>query len=154
MIGKTWIFDPEKHRWLPGPELKHRRYNHGCFSVKDESQNITEIYVTGGYCPGCGERLASTEVLRINGSEENWHWSDVQDLPHEIMNFNAAIGSREGVYLGYNVGGNGVNGIEDTIYGLRKTNQGLQWDEVRKINSPSYYHSVVNAPSSYIVPFC
>ena len=93
-------------------------------------------------------------MLRINGPEENWYWSDVQDLPHGIMNFNAAIGSREGVYLGYNVAGSTVNGIEDTIFGLRKTNQDLQWDEVLKIDSPTYYHSVINAPSNYPVPLC
>ena len=98
--------------------------------------------------------MASTEVLNLEVPENQRSWSDSQDLPHGIANFNAMVGSREGMYLGYSVGGIRAPVNENTIYGLRKNSTGgLQWDVVSKMHFPRYYHSVVNAPL-YLVPSC
>lgn len=152
MTAKTWIFEPSKNTWTEGPALKQKRYLHGCFTVKDKNQIINEIYVTGGHCNGCGGQLASTEQLSLNGPTDDWEWSNSQNLPHGIMNINAAVESREGEYMGYNVGGY-KDKIVDTVYGLRKTDNGLVWEELSKLKLPTYYHSVVNAPAS-IIPSC
>ena len=97
--------------------------------------------------------MTSTEVLSLSGSSDNWAWSNSQNLPLGLVNQNGAVASRADVYLGFNVGGTSLPAIDDTIYGLRQTNQGLQWEEVRKLNAGTYYHSVVNAPSN-IIPSC
>ena len=121
--------------------MKKVRFNHGCFSVK-QNGNVSNVYVFGGT-----GAMKSTEVLDVN----DLTWSDGPDLPIGIYG-NAGVESNDNQYLGFSVGGyNG--GCKNTIYGLQKSGDNLKWVTFQSMNEPRHYASAVNVPSS-LLSFC
>ena len=153
--------------------MKKVRFNHGCFSVK-QNGNVSNVYVFGGY-PG---PMKSTEVLNVN----DLTWSDGPDLPIGVHG-NAGVESNDNQYLGFSVGGTTLvrNGrrryqhtntrtkyqyqehqyqehnirysYKNTIYGLQKSGENEKWIAFKSMNEPRYLASAVNVPSS-LLTFC
>ena len=132
--------------WSNGPRLSNKRYDHGCFSIKDNNM-ITEIVVMGGYGSGY---LSSTEILDVNSMT----WRTGPALPISVSS-NKGVQSEVGPYLGFSTGGSDWRGqVQNKICGLRKTNGiSFKWEEVHSMTTARLGHSVVNAPKS-LLPNC
>ena len=133
------------------------RYNHGCFSVKENGVS-TLVVVVGGYAASGGYELL-TEVLKIS---ENV-WQAGPNLPYGIVE-NKGVESNSCQYLGFTVGGFGSGALIDgavyhthkSILGLKKIKENdYQWVPAGEMHAPREGHTVVNAWSlSPIVPNC
>lgn len=131
--------------WSNGPRLSNKRYDHGCFSIKDNNM-ITEIVVMGGYDSG---RLSSTEILDVNSMT----WTTGPALPISVYG-NKGVQSEVGPYLGFSTGGVGNGQVQRKIFGLKKTNgNSFKWKEVHSMTTGRWVHSVVNVPKS-LLPNC
>jgi len=80
------IFSPKNGIWSKGPEMMHRRRNHGCAIVTIGGQQ--GLLVAGGYNP---EEffLDSVEFLSFSAGDRSWQ---------KLSSFNTARGSRLGLF--------------------------------------------------------
>ena len=139
------------NNWSNGPSLSTKRFNHGCFRIKDNSV-ITEIVVMGGYGSRYLSKIlsrSSTEILDVNSMT----WRTGPALPFSVID-NKGVQSEVGPYLGFSIGGFGNWQYQRKIFGLKKTNgNSFKWEEVHGMTTARYWHTVVNVPKS-LLPNC
>ena len=70
--NKTWFFNHQNERWIPGPDLGTGRCYHTAGIVKDRETNEEFVAVVGGYYDD--DNLQSVELLNLH-SKENASWS-------------------------------------------------------------------------------
>ena len=121
--------------------MKHKRRNHGCFSVKEQGK-VTKVYVFGGN--DGSSLLTSTEVLNVS----DLTWSDGPSLPYPMYG-NAGVSSNDKKYEGFCVGGYNSTKFK-TVLGLENANGNQRWVEVGQMKEPREDHTVVNAPPSLL----
>ena len=140
--------------------MREKRDYQSCFSVKTNGI-ITDVVVVGGSQRNTGK--VTTEILNVKSQT----WSGGPSLPITTFNF-ATVESMGDQYLGFLIGGykydrivpvknyyvfQGVKTIDDSLFGLQKMDGTLKWVRIRSIETPRYWHTVVNAPFS-VVPSC
>ena len=104
--------------------------------VDPETQTV---HVIGGEGESFNDPLTSTETLNLNENK----WEIGSGLPESVF-ASSAVASKSSEYVGYLVGGAGVNTAKTgKIWQLRRGD--LTWlDSPRVLQTPRYHHTAVN----------
>jgi hypothetical protein len=123
--GKTFYYTFGEESWTEGPQLKNKRRDHSCGTIRrnKESQEMS-IIVAGGIDGGIS-RLSSVEILD-EGSNE---WQTGPKLPFGIFGFQMVEDQNGGVVL---IGGRSSSGYLDTLYQLPHGGQDALWAQMEQ----------------------
>ena len=83
--NKTWFFNHQNKKWIPGPVLGTGRCSHTAGIIKDRKTNEEFVAVVGGL-PSFGNALQSVELLDLQSKEYAWRYGmEFKNYIYEIQ---------------------------------------------------------------------